>query len=308
MSIRCAGRRLGLKHIQPRGSIGPRLFSSSISRFQDGKPAAAAEERTTHFGFQNVAESLKESKVRDVFNSVAKNYDTMNDAMSFGIHRLWKDQFVQQLNPGKKSIFSEPMTILDLAGGTGDIAFRMLDHARTVNGDPETRVKVVDINEEMLREGMKRAHSLGYRTEGEDAPISFLVQNGETLEAIPDNSIDLLTIAFGIRNFTDKEKALATAYRVLKKGGVFACLEFSKVNNFVLDQIYQRYSFSVIPMMGQLIAGDRDSYQYLVESIVKFPSQKDFARMIQDAGFQLAGKGWQDLTFGVAAIHTGVKL
>ncbi|KAF3907885.1 hypothetical protein ABW21_db0200838 [Orbilia brochopaga] len=292
MSIRCAGRRLGLKHIRSRASIQPRLFSSSSGQIQNDKPIA--EERTTHFGFQNVAESLKESKVRDVFNSVAKNYDTMNDAMSFGIHRLWKDQFVQQLNPGKKSIFSEPMTILDLAGGTGDIAFRMLDHARTVNGDPETRVKVVDINEEMLREGMNRAHSLGYRTEGE--------------EDIPDNSIDLLTIAFGIRNFTNKEKALSTAYRVLKKGGVFSCLEFSKVNNFILDQIYRRYSFSVIPMMGQLIAGDRDSYQYLVESIVKFPSQKDFARMIQDAGFQLAGKGWQDLTFGVAAVHTGVKL
>ncbi|EPS42015.1 hypothetical protein H072_4008 [Dactylellina haptotyla CBS 200.50] len=300
MSMRGAGRVLRLRPSRAWATVYPRSFSTAGARFQDGK--SAAEERTTHFGFQNITESMKESKVREVFDSVAKNYDTMNDVMSFGIHRLWKDQFVQQLNPGKKSIFSEPMTILDLAGGTGDIAFRMLNHARTVNGDSETRVKVVDINEEMLKEGVKRAHALGYRTEGEDAPISFMVQNGETLEAIPDNSIDLLTIAFGIRNFTDKEKALSTAHRVLKKGGVFACLEFSKVNNFILDQIYRRYSFSVIPMMGQLIAGDRDSYQYL------FPSQKDFAGMIRDAGFQLAGKGWQDLTFGVAAVHTGVKL
>lgn len=197
------------------------------------------------------------------------------------------------------------MNILDVAGGTGDIAFRILDHATKINHDPFTRVTCADINADMLREGERRA--LATTPYGGTDRISFLVQNAETLDQIESNSIDLYTISFGIRNVTNIPAALKSAYRVLKPGGVFACLEFSKVRPRVLDEIYQRYSFSVIPMMGQLVAGDRDSYQYLVESIKMFPSQEEFAQMVEDAGFMLPGKGFEELTFGVASIWKGVK-
>jgi len=197
------------------------------------------------------------------------------------------------------------MNILDVAGGTGDIAFRMLDHATEINHDTETRVTCVDINANMLREGERR--SLVDTPYGGTGRISFLVQNAETLDAIPDNSVDLYTISFGIRNVTNISAALRSAHRVLKPGGVFACLEFSKVRSAILDAIYQRYSFSMIPMMGQLVAGDRDSYQYLVESIKMFPPQEEFAKMVEDTGFMLPGKGFEELTFGVVSIWKGVK-
>ena len=229
----------------------------------------------------------------------------MNDIMSAGIHRLWKDRFVRGLNPGRRPGGS-PMSILDVAGGTGDIAFRMLDHATKIHNDMETHVTCADINVDMLREGERRAKA--DTPYGGTPRISFLAQNAETLDAIPDNSVDLYTISFGIRNVTNIPAALATAYRVLKPGGVFACLEFSKVRPAVLDAVYQRYAFSIIPMMGQLVAGDRDSYQYLVESIRMFPSQEQFTKMVQDAGFVLPGKGFEELTFGVASIWKGVKL
>lgn len=228
----------------------------------------------------------------------------MNDIMSAGVHRLWKDHFVRSLNPGRRPGGS-PMNILDVAGGTGDIAFRMLDHATKVHHDAETRVTCADINADMLREGERRAKA--DTPYGGTPRISFLVQNAETLDAIPDNSVDLYTISFGIRNVTSIPAALAAAHRVLKPGGVFACLEFSKVRPAILDAVYQRYSFSIIPMMGQLVAGDRDSYQYLVESIKMFPSQEQFARMVQDAGLLLPGKGFEELTFGVASIWKGIK-
>ncbi|KAF8470872.1 UbiE/COQ5 methyltransferase [Kalaharituber pfeilii] len=263
----------------------------------------STEERTTHFGFQTVAESQKAEKaVHDVFSSVASSYDRMNDLMSVGVHRLWKDHFVRSLNPGRRP-GGQPMNILDVAGGTGDIAFRMLDHATKVNGDYETKVTVVDINEDMLREGGRRAQGgTPY------APrISFLVQDAEVLPSIPSSSIDLYTISFGIRNVTNIRAALSAAHRVLKPGGVFACLEFSKVRPALLDFFYQRYSFSIIPMMGQIVAGDRDSYQYLVESIRMFPSQEEFAQMVEEAGFILPGKGYEELTFGVASIWKGLK-
>ena len=237
----------------------------------------------------------------------------MNDFMSLGIHRLWKDHFVRNLNPGRNPLTSSPpsdqgWSILDIAGGTGDIAFRMLDHASTVNNDAHTKVTVADINPDMLAEGRKRALATPY---ARSPRLNFIEANAEKLDMIPDASIDLYTVAFGIRNFTHKDIAIREAYRVLKPGGVFAVLEFSKVNNNLFDAVYKRWSFSAIPLIGQLVAGDRDSYQYLVESIEKFPSQAEWRDMIKDAGFVVPGgpdgQGWENLTNGIAAIHKGVK-
>lgn len=248
-----------------------------------------------------------------VFSSVASSYDSMNDFMSLGIHRLWKDHFVRNLNPGRNPLASAGshnndnaggMNILDIAGGTGDIAFRMLDHASHVNHDALTRVTVADINPDMLAEGKKRSLQTPY---ARSPRLDFLEANAEKLDMIPSNSVDLYTVAFGIRNFTHKDVALREAFRVLKPGGVFACLEFSKVQNPLFDAVYQRWSFGAIPLIGQLVAGDRDSYQYLVESIARFPSQEEFSGMIRDAGFLVPGKGYEDLTNGIAAIHKGVK-
>ncbi len=237
----------------------------------------------------------------------------MNDLMSLGIHRLWKDQFVRGLNPGSiSSSFTssslqpvEGWNILDVAGGTGDIAFRMLDHASTINHNNRTRVTVADINTEMLAEGRKRSLQTRYRNDLER--LDFIEANAEDLHMIKSGSLDLYTVAFGIRNFTNKQTALHEAFRVLKPGGVFACLEFSKVNNSLFNEVYKRWSFGAIPLIGQLVAGDRDSYQYLVESIEKFPSQTQFRDMIKKAGFVVPGKGFEDLTGGIAAIHKGVK-
>jgi len=256
-----------------------------------------------------------------VFSSVASNYDTMNDFMSLGIHRLWKDHFARSLNPG---IWPMPTAgldesqqgqrILDIAGGTGDIAFRLLDHATNINRDNKTSVIVSDINPDMLAEGKKRFAASPYQAASR---VSFLEANAEELDKIDSGSIDLYTVAFGIRNFTHKQKALEEAFRVLKPGGVFACLEFTpQLRNPVLNAFYKRWSFSAIPLIGQIVAADRDSYQYLVESIERFPSQQEFAGMIQKAGFLLPGQrpgdegvtsGWEDLTMGIAAIHKGVK-
>jgi 2-methoxy-6-polyprenyl-1,4-benzoquinol methylase len=247
-----------------------------------------------------------------VFSSVATSYDTMNDLMSLGIHRLWKDYFVRALNPGTPPMSSyssqtdqpKGWNILDVAGGTGDIAFRMLHHATSVNSDPHTRVTVADINADMLTEGKKRALDTPW---GRSSRLSFMEANAEHLDAVPSDSVDLYTVAFGIRNFTNKEAALREAFRVLKPGGVFACLEFSKVESSVFDAVYKRWSFGAIPLIGQLVAGDRDSYQYLVESIDRFPSQQEFRSMIRDAGFIVPGEGYENLSLGIAAIHKGVK-
>ncbi|KAI0338953.1 ubiquinone/menaquinone biosynthesis methyltransferase UbiE [Trametopsis cervina] len=266
-------------------------------------------DKTTHFGFQTVPEEQKESLVKGVFNSVASSYDVMNDAMSLGVHRLWKDEYVSSLKPGAKG----PLRCIDLAGGTGDIALRILDHAREKYADRETTVDVVDINGEMLKEGYKRFKKTMYHNTPQ---VAFIESNAQALpvEQFPDNTYDLYTIAFGIRNCTSVPDVLKEAYRVLKPGGTFACLEFSKVNNPLFNMLYDQYSFSVIPMLGSILAGDRDSYQYLVESIRKFPSQPEFANMIQDAGFTTGGlhegKGgaWTDLWGGIACIHKGVKL
>ncbi|KAB8293819.1 hypothetical protein EYC80_009301 [Monilinia laxa] len=264
--------------------------------------------RTTHFGFETVPEAEKEARVAGVFSNVAASYDTMNDFMSLGIHRLWKDHFVRSINPGftppSSSSPSPGWKMLDIAGGTGDIAFRLLDHATNINHSPSSTITISDINPEMLAEGRKRSLQTSYAN---SPRLSFLLANAETLPMIPSNSLDLYTVAFGIRNFTNKSAALREAYRVLKPGGLFACLEFSDVTNPLFNAIYKQWSFSAIPLIGQLVAGDRDSYQYLVESIEKFPKQEEFRDMIKEAGFVVPGKGWEDLTGGIAAIHKGVK-
>ncbi|KAI0036499.1 UbiE/COQ5 methyltransferase [Vararia minispora EC-137] len=306
-------------------SLAPRRLASACRRsttlpptrrWHSSSPQSAPTQtpepgpsRTTHFGYRTVPEESKESLVRGVFDSVASNYDLMNDAMSMGVHRLWKDEFVGLLRPGSKG----PVRCIDVAGGTGDIALRMLDHAREKYADRETSVDVVDINAEMLRAGYVRFKKTMYH---DTSQIAFHEANAQDLgqERFLSNSYDLYTIAFGIRNVTNIREALAEAYRVLKPGGTFACLEFNKVTNPILAQLYDQYSFSVIPMLGSILAGDRDSYQYLVESIRRFPSQWDFAKMIADAGFATGehhsgnGGAWRDLWGGIACIHTGVKV
>ncbi|KAF2468503.1 ubiquinone biosynthesis methyltransferas-like protein coq5 [Lindgomyces ingoldianus] len=310
-------RRQLLGDVKRRVAREPyRCFSCTFPHAQQHTPPPKSPRDapgTTHFGFETVAEAMKEQKVGAVFSSVASSYDTMNDLMSLGIHRLWKDHFVRNLNPGRNPLTAPSQSslsseqgwhILDIAGGTGDIAFRMLDHASTINNDAHTRVTVADINPHMLEEGKKRAIATPY---ARSPRLKFVEANAEKLDMIPDSSIDLYTVAFGIRNFTHKDAAIREAFRVLKPGGVFACLEFSKVNNSIFDAVYKRWSFGAIPLIGQVVAGDRDSYQYLVESIEKFPSQTEFRDMIKEAGFLVPGQGWEDLTGGIAAIHKGVK-
>jgi ubiquinone/menaquinone biosynthesis methyltransferase len=241
----------------------------------------------THFGFREVNTDDKESLVKGVFSNVAPKYDIMNDVMSFGIHRIWKDKFIKMLSP------SDGSKLLDVAGGTGDIAFRYLKACRG-------EVTVCDINPEMLGEGRKNAidkNILGN--------IEWLCGNAQELP-LSDNTYDYYTIAFGIRNVTDIAAVLREAHRVLKYGGRFMCLEFSKVTNPLLAGAYDFYSFNVIPQMGQMVAGDKDSYQYLVESIRKFPPQEKFLEMIRDAGFQQCS--YTNLSFGAVAIHSGWKV
>ncbi|KAI4211513.1 MAG: hypothetical protein LQ351_005689 [Letrouitia transgressa] len=239
----------------------------------------------------------------------------MNDLMSLGLHRLWKDRFVSSLSPGSFCP-STSWTMLDVAGGTGDIAFRLLDHATLLKNDESSKVIVSDINPAMLALGQKRALQTPY-ADSSPSRLEWLEADAEALPPgkVPDQSIDLYTVAFGIRNFTSPARALAEAYRVLKPGGVFACLEFSQVSNRLFNALYKKWSFSAIPMMGQLVAGDRDSYQYLVESIERFPSQRDWETIIKGAGFLVPRRegeegeerGWEDLMGGVAAIHKGIK-
>jgi demethylmenaquinone methyltransferase/2-methoxy-6-polyprenyl-1,4-benzoquinol methylase len=247
-----------------------------------------SDERTTHFGFRDVPEGDKAGMVHGVFSRVASRYDLMNDLMSAGIHRLWKDAMMDWLapRPGQR--------LLDVAGGTGDIAFRFLRRARGATA------VVCDMTEGMLAEGRRRAEAaqLGERLEwvaGDAMALPF-----------PDRSFDTYTISFGIRNVTRIADALAEAFRVLRPGGRLMVLEFSKVPNPGLAWIYDRYSFSVIPAMGQAVTGDRESYQYLVESIRRFPDQESFAGMVRAAGF--AQVAYRNLTMGVAALHSGWKL
>nr|WP_247120799.1 bifunctional demethylmenaquinone methyltransferase/2-methoxy-6-polyprenyl-1,4-benzoquinol methylase UbiE [Kordiimonas marina] len=261
----------------------------SSDKTETTKTAAnAADGSTTHFGFKTVAESEKASMVRGVFNSVADRYDVMNDFMSAGVHRLWKDSLINSLNPRAN------MRLLDVAGGTGDIAFRFLDASE--GGE----VTVCDINAEMLRVGKHRAEEQGYAGRAE-----FVCGDAQKLP-FEDCSMDAYTIAFGIRNVTRIHEALAEAYRVLKPGGRFLCLEFSPVVVPILQKAYDSYSFNVIPKMGGIITKDEDSYQYLVESIRRFPVPDKFAAMISDAGFSRVG--YRTMSAGVVALHTGVRI
>lgn len=246
------------------------------------------EEKTTHFGFQTVEESAKAGMVHGLFSRVASKYDIMNDVMSGGVHRLWKDAMMDWLapRPGQR--------LLDVAGGTGDVAFRFLTRA------PGATATVCDMTESMLVAGRQRAESDRMADR-----LDWVVGDAMALP-FADASFDVYTISFGIRNVTRIEDALSEAYRVLKPGGRLMVLEFSQLPNPLLQKAYDLYSFNVIPAMGQVIAGDRDSYQYLVESIRKFPDQERFAAMIRNAGFGQVK--YRNLTMGVAALHSGWKL
>ncbi|XP_012660697.1 2-methoxy-6-polyprenyl-1,4-benzoquinol methylase, mitochondrial isoform X2 [Otolemur garnettii] len=294
----------GLPSSWPGGPLAARLLSQE-------KPATE-----THFGFETVSEEEKQGKVYQVFESVAKKYDLMNDAMSLGVHRVWKDLLLWKMNP-------LPGTqLLDVAGGTGDIAFRFLNYVQAQHQRKRKRqlkaqqnlsweeiakkyqnqedslggshVIVCDINKEMLKAGKQKAFAQGHK-----AGLTWVLGDAEELP-FDDDKFDIYTIAFGIRNVTHIDRALQEAHRVLKPGGRFLCLEFSQVNNPLIS------SFQVIPVLGEVIAGDWKSYQYLVESIRRFPSQEEFKDMIEDGGFHKVA--YESLTSGIVAIHSGFKL
>ena len=245
-------------------------------------------DRTTHFGFETIPEAEKAGRIRGVFTSVAGRYDLMNDLMSGGLHRLWKDAAVDWLAP------RPGMRVLDVAGGTGDIAFRILRRARGAH------VTVLDLTESMLAEGRRRAEAqaLGAR-------LSWAAGDAMALP-FADASFDAYTISFGIRNVTRPEAALSEAFRVLRRGGRLLVLEFSRVPVPLLEKAYDLYSFNVIPRIGEAVTGDRASYQYLVESIRRFPDQERFLSMIEGAGFEKAS--YRNLSMGVAAIHSAWKI
>jgi demethylmenaquinone methyltransferase/2-methoxy-6-polyprenyl-1,4-benzoquinol methylase len=246
------------------------------------------ETKTTHFGFQTVDEAAKAGMVHGVFSRVASKYDLMNDLMSGGVHRLWKDAMMDWLAPRPGQV------LLDVAGGTGDVAFRFLKRA------PGSRATVLDMTESMLIEGRKRAEA-----ERQAERLDWVVGDAMALP-FAANSFDVYTISFGIRNVTRIGDALSEALRVLRPGGRLMVLEFSQIPNELMQKLYDLYSFNVIPALGQLVTGDRESYQYLVESIRKFPDQETFAQMIRAAGFGQVS--YRNMTMGVAALHSGWKI
>jgi demethylmenaquinone methyltransferase / 2-methoxy-6-polyprenyl-1,4-benzoquinol methylase len=246
----------------------------------------------THFGYESVPLEDKQGRVNDVFHSVSRRYDLMNDLMSGGLHRAWKDALVSAVNPPKNDC---EFAVLDLAGGTGDIGLRILRA-----GGAGTRVTICDINPDMLEVGRERAAERAL-----DGVVTFEQGNAEDL-SYADRSFDCVTIAFGIRNVPRIERALEEAYRVLKIGGRFLCLEFSSVDVPGLDALYELYSFQVIPRIGGAVTGNREAYQYLVESIRKFPKPNVFAHMIEGAGFRRVS--YTAMTGGVVALHSGWRL
>jgi demethylmenaquinone methyltransferase/2-methoxy-6-polyprenyl-1,4-benzoquinol methylase len=248
--------------------------------------------KQANFGFRAVPIEDKQALVDDVFHKVARRYDLMNDLMSAGLHRAWKDALVTAVNPPRGE---RPFALLDVAGGTGDIALRVIEAA-----GGGTRATVVDINAEMLKVGRARAGERGVADR-----VAFVEGNAESLP-IPDRSFDAYTIAFGIRNVPRIEAALAEAFRVLRPGGRFACLEFSTVDVPGLDKLYDLYSFNVIPALGRAVAGDADAYRYLVESIRKFPKPEAFAGMVRAAGFSQVSH--RIMSGGVVALHAGWRL
>lgn len=250
------------------------------------------EAKKVNFGFKQVEEGAKSGLVKGVFNSVASKYDIMNDLMSGGMHRLWKKEMLNQLKP------RNGFRLLDLAAGSGDISFGFAKYAK--NNDIDVSCATSDINDQMLKVAKQR-----YVDENIGGNIEFHIVDAENIP-FPDNIFDYVSIAFGIRNVTNIPKALKEIFRVLKPGGKFVCLEFSNIDNEYLRKIYEAYSFNVIPKIGGLVAGDKDSYQYLVESIKLFPKADDFRGMITTAGFARAN--YKKLTAGVVAIHTGFKI
>ena len=315
-------------HNVPKRSLlrqRPRTMSTIPPPFPD----TTAAKSTTHFGFQDVPTSEKSSMVRQVFESVAPQYDVMNDLMSATLHRQWKDDLVEMLAP------RPAWRHIDVAGGTGDVAFRIADRIQRRLPPPNTtggyhpkpsEVVVFDINPAMLEVGKQRAQEYGYNSINEedeqqrqadndndhlpqlqpDLRLKWCEGDAEDLSRFEDNSFDSYTIAFGIRNVTNIPRALKEAHRVLKPGGRFLCLEFSRVQNAMLREAYEAYSFHIIPKIGEIVANDRESYQYLVESIQKFPTQIEFSQMLTDAGLHHI----QHTNFidGVVAIHSGFKL
>ncbi|MCI5113199.1 MAG: bifunctional demethylmenaquinone methyltransferase/2-methoxy-6-polyprenyl-1,4-benzoquinol methylase UbiE [Marivita sp.] len=249
---------------------------------------ADENQSTTHFGFQDVPEHEKAGRVQGVFSSVASKYDVMNDAMSFGIHRIWKDAMMDWLAPraGQK--------LLDVAGGTGDISFRFLKRAG------HGHATVLDLTEPMLIEGRKRAEANAMSDS-----LDWVVGDAMHLP-FESNTFDVYTISFGIRNVTRPQEALNEAFRVLRPGGRLMVLEFSQIPIELMQKVYDLYSFNIIPRMGQVIANDRDSYQYLVESIRKFPDQDTFLGMVRQAGFENAK--YRNLSMGIACLHSGWKI
>jgi ubiquinone/menaquinone biosynthesis methyltransferase len=293
---------------------------------------------TTHFGYQQVPISEKEQHVKHVFENVANSYDVMNDLMSGGLHRAWKDYLIQvsqietiasvvrrihtsqhqqqhqqpigtseTINLQQGSTFQ----ILDVAGGTGDIAFRFLDIAGCIersksSGIDPIQITVCDINTEMLRVGEQRATQFyGRNVMDQTRALQFMEGNAQNLYQFTDNTFDIYTIAFGLRNVTNVDLGLQEAYRVLKPGGRFMCLEFSQVPNHYLRTIYDSYSFHIIPTIGEVVANDRHSYQYLVESIRKFPNQEELTHRMNQVGFQMSK--YTNLTGGIVALHEGWK-
>ena len=246
---------------------------------------------TAQFGAKRVPLVAKQALVNDVFHSVARRYDLMNDLMSFGLHRAWKNALVTAVDPPRAA----PFSVLDIAGGTGDVAFRLIEA-----GGAQTRVTVCDINRDMLEVGRERAAIYGG-----DTVVTFAEANAEALP-FADRSFDAATIAFGIRNVPRIERALAEAFRVLKIGGKFVCLEFSSVDVPALDRLYDLYSFNVIPALGGVVAGDAESYRYLVESIRRFPKPQAFATMLRAAGF--ARVSFQMISGGIVTLHSGWRL
>lgn len=292
-----------------------RFSLSSIVRTQTTTPR-----NTTHFGYEEVSENEKQTRVNQVFTNVADKYDLMNDVMSFGIHRVWKNYFIQVVRPRPE------WNYIDVAGGTGDIAFRYLkeldrfypsstlsnessipptqksttDSSEKARIYPTSKCVVADINPNMLAVGKQRSMDNGLHDR-----IQWVEANAENLP-FHNEQFDMYTIAFGIRNCTHVDRVVAEAYRVLKKGGRFLCLEFSEVNNTLLRYMYDQYSKTFIPPMGQIIANDWKSYQYLIESIRVFPKQTEFADLIRSCNFRYVN--YENLSFGIAAIHSGYKL
>lgn len=301
----------------------PRPFSSTHteSKFESKSESM----RTTHFGFEEVPVDEKQDRVLGVFENVAENYDVMNDLMSGGLHRLWKDELLNMTGVAPmaaalrranntnrhQSSSGKILSILDVAGGTGDVAFRFLEAARCPeralsSGQDEIAITVCDINPHMLNVGQRRARKrYGDAVLDTARSLSFVEGNAQDLVNFDESSFDIYTIAFGLRNVTDVDRALEEAYRVLKPGGRYMCLEFSKVHHPALAKLYDAYSFNIIPTVGDLVAGDRDSYRYLVESIRKFSDQEELKKKMENAGF--IGCKYTNMTGGIVAIHEGWK-